>query len=149
MSNPPEHAVFDFVEPHEPVNFEQVTAVAVIAWTDDWRMVAVELQRGTDLPGGHVEISDTCVADVARREAAEEACIRIRETVLVGYLRSAMGFIAVVTAQVTDLLPFSRDYESRGRLVLWPEDFLDRYRSGDRTPMSHLIDRARAVYSSE
>ena len=149
MSNPPERAVFEFVEPHEPVAFDQVTAVALIAWTDDRRIVAVELQRGTDVPGGHVEISDTCIADVARREAAEEACIRIEETVLVGYLRSAMGFVAVVTAQVIELLPFSPDYESLGRLIISPGAFLERYTAGDRALMSLLIDRARDVYSCE
>ena len=141
--------MFDFVEPEQPVSFERITAVAVIVWADNGHIVAVELQRGIDIPGGHVQLGETSVAAVAHREVVEEACVRIGAVLLVGYLKSAAGYIAIVTARLVELLPFTATDESRDRCIISPEVFVERYAAGNRALMSRLIDRARAVYSWE
>jgi len=49
--------------------FDAVTSVSVVPFTDDGRLVAVLLDRGIDLPGGHVQEGEQTVEEVARREA--------------------------------------------------------------------------------
>jgi len=58
--------------------FDAVTSVSVVPFTDDGRLVAVLLDRGIDLPGGHVQEGERTVEEVARREAYEEARIALR-----------------------------------------------------------------------
>src|SRR5919201_7164148 len=59
--------------------FDQVTSVGVVPFTDEGLIVAALLQRGVDLPGGHVQEGERTIEEVARREALEEAGITLRE----------------------------------------------------------------------
>ena len=141
--------LYEFVGREEEVPYPEITAVTVIPWTRDRRLVAVMLERGLDFPGGHLEVEDLSVQAAARREAWEEAAIRLGTFALVGHLRSPRGYIAIVTADVIEVLPFAPTQESRERRIVTEQAFLDSYVERHRPLMSLLLSRARAVYCCE
>ena len=65
-----------------------VTAAAVVPFLPDGRLVAAILDRGVDLPGGHVARTDGSFEATVRREALEEAGIELGRLVLASVIES-------------------------------------------------------------
>jgi len=136
-------------------SFDAVTSVSVVPFTDDGRLVAVLLDRGIDLPGGHVQEGERTVEELARREAYEEVRIALRNIQVATVIQSDyygsapkdLTYMVQVTAFVDHLHPFTPTEESSGRVVVDVDLFLDRYTAGDKGLMRHIIDAAREVLS--
>ncbi len=141
----------DFVPP-----FEQVTSVSVVPFTADSRIVAALLERGVDLPGGHVQEGETSVEQVARREALEEAGIGLRDIRVALVIQSDyygnapedLTYMVMVAARVDAYHEFAPNEESSGRVVLDGEEFLRRYTAGDTQAMRRIIAAARTALDS-
>jgi 8-oxo-dGTP pyrophosphatase MutT (NUDIX family) len=131
--------------------FDKVTSVAVVPFTDEGLIVAALLQRGVDLPGGHVQEGERTMEEVARREALEEAGITLREVHVAEVLQSDyygpddLTYMVLTTAFVDEYRPFGPTEESQGRLTRSVEEFLERYTAGDVEGMRHLIAAAHTV----
>lgn len=113
-------------------------------------MVVADLERGLDLPGGHTRLHERSGEETARREAWEETRI-IDDLVSIEVIESDylgaddLTYMVIYTARVRRLAPWTPgDDESRGRLLLRPEEFLARYTAGDRSLMTHLVTTAQA-----
>ena len=136
---------FEIVDRREPVSFDAITAVCVIAFTAAADIVAIEQPRGIDLPGGHVQIGETTLQEVAEREALEEAAITLGKVMPVAYLRSFVArgtYIAIVMARVRELLPFCPTRDIQRRVLMSPGDFIKAYSAGNRDNMRMLIETA-------
>ena len=131
--------------------FDKVTSVGVVPFIDDGLIVAALLQRGVDLPGGHVQEGERTIEEVARREVLEEAGITLREVHVAEVLQSDyycpddLTYMVLTTAFVDEYRPFARNEESQGRITLSVEDFLARYTAGDVEGMRRLIAAAHTV----
>jgi 8-oxo-dGTP diphosphatase len=131
--------------------FEQVTSVCVVPFTADGKIVAALLDRGPDLPGGHVQEHERTPEETARREALEDAGITLGDLVVAQVVQSdyygsapdELTYLIAMTGFVVELRPFSGSLESRGRALLGVEDFLAQYRAGDRDQMRRLVLAAR------
>src|SRR5438067_10525337 len=128
--------------------FDKVTSVGVVPFTDDGLIVAALLQRGVDLPGGHVQEGERTIEEVARREALEEAGITLREVHVAEVLQSDyygpddLTYMVLTTAFVDEYRLFAPTEESQGRFTLSVEEFLGRYTAGDVEGMRHLVGAA-------
>lgn len=136
------------------VPFEQVTSVAVIPFITSGELVAVNLhRRGLDLPGGHVEPGEKTPEETARREVMEEACMTIRSLVLVDVIQSDLfstpSYMLLYTAYVDDMQAFVPSSEASERVIVTPEQFIERYEAGNKALMERIIARARDVMESE
>ena len=131
--------------------FDKVTSVGVVPFTDEGLIVVALLQRGVDLPGGHVQEGEPTIEEVARREALEEAGITLRDVHVAEVLQSDyygpndLTYMVLTTAFVDEYRPFVPNEESRGRITLSVEEFLARYTAGDVEGMRHLIAAAHTV----
>jgi 8-oxo-dGTP diphosphatase len=131
--------------------FDKVTSVAVVLFTDEGLIVAALLQRGVDLPGGHVQEGERTIEEVARREALEEAGITLREVHAAEVLQSDyygpddLTYMLLATAFVDEYRPFAPTEEGQGRITLSVEEFLGRYTAGHVEGMRHLIAAAHTV----
>jgi 8-oxo-dGTP pyrophosphatase MutT (NUDIX family) len=127
--------------------FEQITSVAVVPYLPDGRLVAALLDRGPDLPGGHVREDERTVEETARREALEEAGVTLSDLYVVQVVQSDyfgtdpqdLTYLVVLTGRIEALEPFQPAYESSGRALLEVEKFLDQYVAGDRAAMRHTV----------
>jgi len=141
-----------FLGPTPDPPFERVTSAAVVAVADDGRLVLAALDRGPDIPGGHVQHGETAIEQTVRREAWEEVRARLGTLLPVEVVESDyfgeddLSYMVIRAARVTELAPWEAYHESAGRLLLTPEEFLARYR-GRPGFMDHLVTRALAVLS--
>ncbi|WP_347177049.1 NUDIX domain-containing protein [Parafrankia sp. EAN1pec] len=131
--------------------FAAVTSASVVAVTPEGGLVLADLARGLDLPGGHVRADETSVEQTVRREAWEEARIRLGALVPVEVIQSDLfgpddlTYMVVRAAMVTELAPWERTHESAGRVVLPPAEFLAR-RPGRRPELlRHLVTAGLAA----
>jgi 8-oxo-dGTP diphosphatase len=150
------YVTFTCLGPHAAVDGEKVTSVSVVAFTRDGLMVAAELDRGPDLPGGHVQQHEHVLEDAVRREAWEEARIKLGPLSIVEIIESDyfgpddLTYMVIYTAWVTELATWQDDDdESSGRTLLTPDDFLERYRAGRIELMRHLITSALETIDPE
>ncbi|WP_131767056.1 NUDIX hydrolase [Candidatus Protofrankia californiensis] len=131
--------------------FEAVTSAAVVAVTANDLLVLAELDRGLDIPGGHVQRHERSIEETIRREAWEEVRVRVGDLRRVEVIESDyfgthdLTYMVICAARVTQLAPWEAGHESAGRTVLPPEEFLRRYRGGDPELMRHLVTCALAV----
>jgi 8-oxo-dGTP pyrophosphatase MutT (NUDIX family) len=134
---------------HPP--FDKVTSVGVVPFTDEGLIVAALLQRGVDLPGGHVQEGERTIEEVARREALEEAGITLREVQAAEVLQSDyygpddLTYMVLTTAFVDEYRPFVPNEASQGRITLSVEEVLAGYTAGDVEGTRHLIAAAHTV----
>ena len=136
--------------------FEQVTSVSVVPFMSDGRLVVALLDRGPDLPGGHVREDERTLEETARREAFEEASITLADLVVAEVIQSdyfgsspaELTYLVTLTGLVDELLAFRPSLESHGRLLLRVDDFLERYQAGDRDQMHLLVEAARTVLAT-
>ncbi|MCK9893326.1 NUDIX hydrolase [Frankia sp. AgB32] len=138
--------------PDPPI--DRVTSAAAVVITDYGRLVLAELDRGPDIPGGHVRRDENSVDETVRREAWEEIRARLGELRPVEVIESDhfgpddLTYMVIRAARVTELAPWVTTHESAGRLVIPPEDFLRRYRGNDPALMRHLVTAALAVVAA-
>ncbi|BAZ39097.1 NUDIX hydrolase [Calothrix sp. NIES-4101] len=152
------HANFNLIRTTEPINdfqaidFEQITCVVVLPFTHDGNLVTVRLQRGLDIPGGHVQADETSIAQVAHRETWEEAAVTLDELYVTGIIESdyfgsqpeELTYIVVVSAFVREIQPFIPNEEALARLIIPVEEFLQEYRTTNQEMMKQMIDDAKA-----
>ena len=130
-----------------------VTSASIIPFMESSLMVATVLQRGLDIPGGHVEASDNGIVQTIKRETYEEACLSLADPLyLIGIIASDYDpkkttYMLITTGRVDALDDFVAIHESVGREILSPDDFLARYEAGPRDMMQELLKRAYTLSS--
>lgn len=128
-------------------NFDQVTSVTAIPFTSDGQLVVVNLRhRGLDLPGGHVEPSETSPEQTMNREVMEEASMTIRNSVLIDVIESdyfddRKSYMLLYAAYVDELKEFVQNDESSERIIISIEDFIQQYTAWDKVLMKDAITR--------
>ncbi len=134
----------------EPIA-ERVTSAAVVPFTADGDLVAADLERGPDLPGGHVRRDDASLDAAVRRETWEEVrahlgALRRTEVIESDYFGpDDLTYMVIYVARVLRIAEWvGSDDQSRGPVVLEPEEFLERYRAGDPALMRHHVTAAQA-----
>ncbi len=132
--------------------FGAVTSAAVVAVTGEDLLVVADLDRGLDIPGGHVQRQEGSVEETVRREAWEEVRVRLGELKSVEVVQSDyfgahdLTYMVICAARVTQFAHWEAGHESAGRVVLSAEEFLERYRGGwDAELMRRLVTSALAV----
>jgi 8-oxo-dGTP pyrophosphatase MutT (NUDIX family) len=147
---------FQLIDIATPINFEQVTSVVAFPFTDDGKLVAVNLQRGLDIPGGHVQTNETSIEVVARRETLEEAAVTLGEIHITGIIQSdyfgtepdQLTYIIAITAFTAEIHPFTPNEEVSTRLIITPEAFLEAYainrQNTNHKIMANLLRHAQA-----
>jgi 8-oxo-dGTP diphosphatase len=129
-------------------SFKDVTSVAAIPFTSKGSLVVVDLyHRGLDLPGGHVEPGETSPEQTLKREVMEEASMTIKSPVLVeviesDYFDDHSSYMLIYGVFVDELLDFVPNDESRDRIIVSKEDFIDRYEAGGKVLMKKAVDDA-------
>ena len=136
-----------------------VTSVHGFCFTAQDQVVLVNLKRGFDIPGGHLEPGET-PEECFRRETLEEAYARGGACTLLGYCivdhsenpnwrpdspYPQVGYQVFYRMEVTELLPFASQFESAGR-VLVHVDEIDQYWTATTNPIRQAIfDCARTI----
>ncbi len=149
---PGELVNFVLLEPDVLPPFEKITSVGVIPFTQDGKIVAALLERGVDLPGGHVQETEQTIEETARREVLEEVGVTLKELTVVKVIQSDyygsapedLTYMLTLTAFVDEFLEFTPNLESKGRLVLSIEEFLAHYMAGDVERMRSMVLAAQA-----
>jgi 8-oxo-dGTP diphosphatase len=128
---------------------ECVTAASVVPFTGDGGVVLARLARGLEIPGGEVAASDPDPETAARREAWEEARIILGPLALIQLARveylSVVQHIVVYTGWVASMPPFVQEHESSGRVVVSPDEYVERVRFGNAHDRRLLITQAMAA----
>ncbi|MFD6325520.1 NUDIX hydrolase [Streptomyces sp. NPDC058442] len=131
--------------------WSRVTSASVVAFTPDGMLVIADLERGLDLPGGHTQRHERSPEETARREAWEETRVVLDDLTPIEVIESEyfgaddLTYMVIFAAGVCHLAPWTPgDEESRGRLLMTPEDFLARCTAGDHGLMAHLVTVAQA-----
>ena len=143
---------FVLLEPDVLPAFDKITSVVVVPLTPDGRMVAALLDRGVDLPGGHVLDTERTIEEAARREVMEEVGITLKELIAVKVIQSdyygsdpeLLTYMVLLTAFVASFEEFAPSLESQGRRILSTEEFLAQYTAGDSAWMRSLVLSAQA-----
>lgn len=149
--------VFTLLPAFAPVpDLAQITSVSVVPFDRAGNIVLAELShRGVDLPGGHVEDTDTQPEDAARRETTEEICADLGALVPAAVIQSTMHRNGKPTAMLLmtgpvvafNTLQFPEGEKSRGRTALSPSDFVAAYQGGLGTQMMRgIVENAIAAY---
>ena len=131
-------------------DFGVVTSVAVLPFIDEHTIVAAQLERGIDIPGGHVEQFDVDATATVVREAQEEAGIELAQPIyLLGIIESDYKdeptYMLVMTTRVAKLNPYVPQLESLGREQVALDVFLRRYTANSGEMMKELCKRAKAL----
>lgn len=136
---------------------DKVTSVAVVPFTDKGDIVLALLDRGADIPGGHMHKDETTLEQTARREAMEEAFITLGplKTALViqsdfyGSAQDELTYMVVMTGTVTAFDDEKPDGETMGRKIMPPEQFIAEYKAGDRNFMEEIVKTAQAALNGQ
>lgn len=134
---------------------DKVTSVAVVPFTDKGEVVLALLDRGADIPGGHMHKGETTLDETARREAMEEAFITLGplKTALViqsdfyGSAPDELTYMVVMTGIVTAFHDEKPDGETLGRKIMPPDDFIAAYTAGDKNFMREIVMTAKDALS--
>jgi 8-oxo-dGTP diphosphatase len=133
---------------------QQVTSVAVFPMTSENHFLAVNLPRGLDIPGGHVEKSDTTIYDTARRETYEEAYISLDDNLkTLGVISSDYNgdfdenitYMVILIGKVKSIEKGLFQHESTGRKEIHINDFLSNYSAGSSECMQELLLRVNKL----
>jgi 8-oxo-dGTP diphosphatase len=67
--------IFKVLKSKKVPEFKKITSVAIIAFNEKYEMAVVDLvERGWDLPGGHIEKNEKTLSETVKREFKEEIC---------------------------------------------------------------------------
>jgi 8-oxo-dGTP diphosphatase len=139
-----------YLAPDASYDTPAVTSASVVPLLPDGRIVVAVLDRGIDLPGGHVAMEDESVEETVRREALEEAGVELGPLVLATVIESdyfgpsRLTYMLNYVAKVIGLRPASTEHEPLGRRIVSTEVFLKEYK-GDLRGMRIILKRALAV----
>lgn len=133
---------------------QETVSAHCVPFTNDGEIIAVNIiGRGIDIPGGHIDDSETAF-DAMQREAREEAQISVGNPVLADVWRlastnSELGlsqkpYVLIYTADVQSIDEFIPNDEADERLILQPEEFITNY-FGDAQMARIMVDRALSV----
>ncbi len=125
-----------------------------IPFTTDGKIVAVNIiNRGIDIPGGHIDDGETAI-EAMQREVQEEAQISIQNPALIDVWRltstnERLGllqkpYLLLYAADVASMKDFVPNDETDERLILNPDDFIARY-FGDTQQARAMVDAALAA----
>jgi 8-oxo-dGTP pyrophosphatase MutT (NUDIX family) len=119
----------------------RISAVFVVAFRGG-KILAVRLDRGWDIPGGHREPGEQPL-DALAREVMEEAGATLTDPRPFATLSEPgrKSVMVLYAAAAYSLRPFASAPDSRERAELPPDEFLDRY-CGERELMETLIEMA-------
>jgi 8-oxo-dGTP pyrophosphatase MutT (NUDIX family) len=132
-----------------PLN-QTITAHCVPV-TEDGNIVAGNvLQRGIDVPGGHIEDGETA-EQAMRREAYEEVAVRVKDPVLIGIWKlsstneriglTEKPYLLLYAARVQTIGSFTPNKEVSERCILTPDEFTSQY-FGDKKQAAAMVDQA-------
>lgn len=130
---------------------ESVTSAAVVAYTADGRIALAQLDRGPDLPGGHIQSGDLNIEAAVRRETIEETGITLTELALACVIESdyfgpeQLTYMLVYTAGIADVSALPAETESAGVVYLTSGEFLTQYQ-GDHRGMTYLLQQSHTVF---
>ncbi len=129
--------------------FDKITSVAVVIFNKNNELfLANHVDRGADLPGGHVEIYEENVYETARREVYEETGSLI-ENIKLGsiissdfYGKENLTYMVILHADLKKEEKFqpSEKEKSQGSICLSVENFL-KTKSGNKDLMKQIIKR--------
>ncbi|OUL19481.1 NUDIX hydrolase [Nostoc sp. RF31YmG] len=137
--------------------FEKITSVLVVPFTQDGLIVCALLNRGIDLPGGHVQIGEFTCEETARREVVEEVGVSLGELKLVKVIQSdyygsepeQLTYLVVMTGFVENILSDDYIHESLGRSIIDIDEFISQYQAGNKEDMRRIVlDAKRLVFES-
>lgn len=137
--------------------FEKITSVLVVPFTQDGLIVCALLERGIDLPGGHVQIGEFTCEETARREVMEEVGVSLGKLKLVKVIQSdyygsepeQFTYIVVMTGFVEEILSDDYIHESLGRSMIDVEKFIFEYQAGNKEDMRRIVlDAQRLLFES-
>lgn len=136
---------------------DKVTSVAVVPFTDKGEVVLALLDRGADIPGGHMHKDETTLEQTARREAMEEAFITLgplKTAVVIqsdfyGSAQDELTYMVVMTGTVTAFHDEKPDGETMGRKIMPPDAFIAAYTAGDKNFMADIVKTAQAALNNQ
>ncbi len=121
---------------------ENISAVFLVAFKDD-KILAVQNERGWDVPGGHREDNEDCLTAL-KREVLEEAGAQVQDAVPYAVLTSSTSLKVMVffASNSINLVKFVPSEDAFDRDLLDPEELLRRY-NGDKELLRSLVEGAR------
>jgi ADP-ribose pyrophosphatase YjhB (NUDIX family) len=130
------------------ITADRVSAVFMIAF-DGERMLAIQNERGWDIPGGYLEAGES-VEEALRRELIEEGGAHVERQIPFALLGkpTAAKVMLLYTGWGITLGEFVQKPDALGREVMDVEELIRRY-YGDRKMLRRLIEAARARVSAE
>lgn len=136
-----------------------VTAVLIVAFTEDGKILAIEhATRGIDIPGGHREISDPSDFETARRELMEETSTNIGHLIRCMVLESSgyeklqsneKSYMVVMTGVIHNVGEFVPSAEVKARHFLTTDEFINSYGGQNPEDMRFIINVAKETVSSK
>ena len=133
---------------------KQTITAHCIPVTDDGKVVAVDvINRGVDMPGGHIDEGETA-EDAMHRETHEETYVTVDEPVLIDVWKLSSDnerigltekpYLLLYAAKVKSIEDFVPNEEVGERLVLTPDEFVSRY-FGDKAQAQRMVAQAIAA----
>ncbi len=123
---------------------ELLSAVFLVA-LDGLRILAIQNERGWEIPGGHIEAGETH-EEALVREVAEEAGATFSDAKLLAIIESSnqdiykdkvMLIYATKNFKLGEFTPSEDAFE---REVIEIEEFLNRYKEGTSNDVKHIMD---------
>jgi glycosyltransferase involved in cell wall biosynthesis/8-oxo-dGTP pyrophosphatase MutT (NUDIX family) len=144
--------------PRAPFNRKSVTAVTVVAFNEEGKVLVVwEDGKSPSLPGGHVEPLDRTFEETARRELWEEARVEVAGSLPVADVVSSTWckpplqhgrgtYLLLMAGKVTAVHPFRPNEETLSRAFVSVSEFVENlYTGGNKEEMRKSLLLARAA----
>lgn len=134
-----------FIDENSLPESKDITAVFLIGFIDG-EIIAIKNERGWDIPGGHVELTDLSLKDALIREIDEEAGAFIKDAkpyavIQFHEIEKAMLFYVSDNCNFIDFIPKKDSFE---RKLMPISDFIGKY-NWKKSVIELLIKRALLV----
>lgn len=145
---------FTILEPNtKELPIDKVTSVAVVPFDKQGNIVLALLDRGPDLPGGHMHVGEKTFEETARRETREEAFITLGKLTPACVLQSdyygttedKLTYVVIMTGMVDTFETVVPNEESMGRKIMSIDEFIKAYSAGDKNLMREIINKAQKL----